>query len=220
MNKRLFENKQFRHEQVTFDAFHFGITALLLYTLSRPAINVFQAKQAPLLKILPLASAMILNVVLPNASLAYSSIQFYQIVRVLMTPCVALLNYMISRSTIPLQAAMALVPICIGVGVVSYYDAMPVEGAESKGTTPLGVLFAFAGVIASSIYTVWIARYHKVLEMTSMQLLLNQAPVSVLIMLYIIPFSDDITIWQDTPLPSWLLIGLVNDGLQLSDELY
>jgi hypothetical protein len=52
------------------------------------------------LKILPLAISMICNVVLLNLSLAYSSIQFYQIVRVLVTPAVALMNYIIVRATI------------------------------------------------------------------------------------------------------------------------
>ena len=161
-------------------------------------------------QILPLATAMIFNVVLPNASLAYSSIQFYQVVRVLLTPCVVLLNYMISRATIPMRAALTLIPVCIGVAVVSYFDTVPQAGKEHKGTSFLGVFFAFAGVFASSIYTVWIATYHKLLECTSMQLLLNQAPISVLIMLYIIPFSDDITIWNATPLQIWLLILCVS----------
>ena len=168
---------------------------------------MFQRKKVDAMKLIPLALAMIFNVVLPNASLAYSSIQFYQVVRVLLTPCVVLLNYLISRATIPAQAALTLIPVCAGVAIVSYFDVSPKAG--SRGTSLLGVFFAFSGVFASSIYTVWIARYHKILECTSMQLLLNQAPVSVLIMLYIIPFSDDITIWQATPLPTWLLIGFV-----------
>lgn len=170
---------------------------------------MFEAKKVNALQVLPLALAMIFNVVLPNASLAYSSIQFYQVVRVLLTPCVAVLNYVLSRATIPLLAALTLAPVCVGVGVVSYFDTVPKSGSQSRGTSPLGVFFAFSGVFASSIYTVWIARYHKLLDCTSMQLLLNQAPVSVLLMLYIIPFSDDVTVWRTTSMQLWLLILLV-----------
>ena len=126
-----------------------------------------------------------------------------------MTPTVALLNYMISRATIPSMAAATLVPVCLGVAIVSYFDTKPAAGAKVAATSPIGVVFAFAGVFASSIYTVWIKKYHDVLKCSSMQLLFNQAPVSVLLMLYIIPFSDDVTAWRVINGPIWLLICLV-----------
>lgn len=156
---------------------------------------------------------MIFNVVLQNASLAYSSIQFHQVVRVFVTPCVAILNYILTRTAIPIPAAITLVPVCVGIAVVSYFDTSSKADASNKGTSPIGFMFAFSGVFASSIYNVWIARYHKVLECSSMQLLFNQAPVSVLFMLYIIPFSDDVTVWNDTPSGTWVLILVVRKCL-------
>jgi solute carrier family 35 protein E3 len=177
--------------------------------VSRPRINVFQAKRVPVLKILPLAISMICNVVLLNLSLAYSSIQFYQIVRVLVTPAVALMNYIIVRATIPVRAALTLIPVCVGVAVVSYFDTAAKSGASEKTTAPIGVVFAFAALFASAIYTVWIDKYHRVLDCTSMQLLLNQAPVSVGVMLFVIPFSDDITVWAAIDSHTWMLVLLV-----------
>ena len=171
---------------------------------------MFQEKRVRMVQVLPLALAMIFNVVLPNASLAFSSIQFYQVVRVLLTPCVALLNYMLSRAVIPVRAALTLIPVCIGVAVVSYFDTQPRGDTQQRGTSPIGAMFAFTGVFASALYTVLIGRYHKVLDCTSMQLLLNQAPVSVFLMLYVIPFSDDITVWKDVELSNWILILLVS----------
>ena len=171
---------------------------------------MFEAKRVNVLSIMPLGMAMIFNVVLPNASLAYSSIQFYQVVRVLLTPIVAILNFTMSGETIPRQAVLTLVPVCVGVAILSYFDTVPKADTAVKGTSLLGVIFAFSGVFASAIYTVWIARYHKLLECTSMQLLLKQAPVSVLLMLYIIPFSDDVTVWSAVSLSTWTLIGLVS----------
>lgn len=158
---------------------------------------------------------MIFNVVLPNASLAYSSIQFYQVARVLLTPCVAVLNYTFYNRKISSKAALTLVPVCIGVGVVSYFDTMPKGEIEAQVTKPLGVIFAFSGVLASSLYTVWIKWYHEKLECSSMQLLMNQAPISVLMMLYIIPFSDDVTVWRTTTLQSYLLILIVSLSLMI-----
>ena len=64
-----------------------------------PAINMFRRKSVGAMQIMPLALAMIFSVVLTNASLAFSSIQFYQVARVLVTPCTALLDFIVcSRS--------------------------------------------------------------------------------------------------------------------------
>ena len=162
-----------------------------------------------MIQILPLAFGMIFNVVLPNSSLAYSSIQFYQIMRIFVTPCVALLNYLLSSVTIPTRAALTLVPVCVGVAIVSYFDTSSSTDSNARGTTPIGVIFSFAGVFATSIYTVWIKKHHGLLNCTSMQLLFNQAPVSVLLMLYIIPFSDDVTAWRAVTSETWMLVLLV-----------
>jgi solute carrier family 35 protein E3 len=179
------------------------VTSFTLYAVSRPHINIFQSKRVPVLRILPLAISMICNVVLLNLSLTYSSIQFYQIVRVLVTPAVAMLNYIVVKATIPVNAALTLIPVCAGVAIVSYFDTAP-------KTDPIGVVFAFTALFASAIYTVWIDKYHRVLECTSMQLLLNQAPVSVLVMLFVIPFSDDITVWLALDSFTWMLVLLVS----------
>ena len=178
--------------------------------LSRPPLKIFQAKKVEVVQILPLSLGMIFQVVLTNTSLAYSSIQFYQIMRVFVTPCVAILNYMLLRIAIPTVAALTLVPVCVGVGVVSYFETAPSTGPQTRGTSPIGVVFAFAGVFATSLYTVWVKSYHSVLNCTSMQLLFNQAPVSVLLMLYLIPFSDDVTACSAATMPTWTLILLVS----------
>lgn len=43
-----------------------------------------------------------------------------------------------------------------------------------------------------------------------MQLLMNQAPVSVLVMLYVIPVADDVTVWRDVGWGVYGLIGIVS----------
>ncbi len=73
--------------------------------------------------------------------------------------------------------------------MVSYYDRSRPPTPRSRPHRAWGVIFAFAGIFASSLYTVWIASYHRKLQMSSMQLLFNQAPVSAFLLLYIIPLS-------------------------------
>jgi solute carrier family 35, member E3 len=158
---------------------------------------------------MPLSVAMALNVILPNLSLAFSTVTFYQVARILLTPTVALMNWVLHGVTLPHDAILALIPICTGVGMVSYYDSLPTNDEGVETTSALGIVFALCGVFASSLYTVWIASYHRKLEMTSMQLLLNQAPVSAALLLYAIPFVDIFPEWTHLPHSRWFLIALV-----------
>lgn len=189
-NKAIFSDPSLKLAQLTFAAFHFFITWLTLYTLSRPRFAMFVPRRVAIKEIIPLAIAMSLNVILPNLSLAFSTVTFYQVARILLTPTVALMNFVLYKATLPRNAIYALVPACLGVGMVSYYDSLPSADASIKTTSTLGVIFAFTGIFASSLYTVWIASYHKKLQMNSMQLLFNQAPLAAFMLLYVIPFVD------------------------------
>ncbi|KAK3905827.1 hypothetical protein C8A05DRAFT_41290 [Staphylotrichum tortipilum] len=214
-NKAIFSDPSLKLAQLTFAAFHFFVTFLTLFLLSRPPFSLFPSRRVPLLDILPLSIAMALNVILPNLSLAFSTVTFYQIARILLTPTVAVLNYALYRSTLPPLAILALVPACVGVGMVSYYDSLPPPSRDPTQrntvatTHPLGVLFALSGTLASSLYTVWIAASHRRLRLSSMQLLLNQAPLAAVLLLYAIPFLDTWPAsWSALPAPRWALVLL------------
>ena len=149
---------------------------------------------------------MCLNVVLPNLSLAFSTVTVYQLCRVLLTPMTAIINYVFYRATIPQTAAAALIPVCLGVGITSYYDIQPSGTPSIQTTTAIGVIFALSGVCASSAYTVLIGAYHKKLQMSSSQLLLNQAPISSIMLLCAVPLVDHIPVLADVPRYRWLMI--------------
>lgn len=185
-------------------------TSLTLYVLSRPRGGAFfTPARCSVREILPLALAMCLNVVLPNLSLAYSSVTFYQVARILLTPVVAAINFGVYGMALPRWAVAALVPVCVGVGVVSYYDSRPGdEDTVAAVTTVPGVVFAFTGVLASSVYTVWIGSFHKKLAMSSMQLLFNQAPLSAALLLLCVPWADTVPDVAAVPLHRWMLIAL------------
>jgi solute carrier family 35 protein E3 len=208
-NKAIFEDPSLRLNQSTFAAFHFTVTGATLYAISRPSIGVFTPSRARFLDMMPLALAMCMNVILPNLSLAFSTVAFYQIVRVLLTPLVAGINFVVYETRIPRKAVWTLVPICIGVALVSYYDTKAVAGEHVKTTSMAGMSFAFAGVLASSLYTVWIGTYQKKFEMSSMQLLFNQAPISAFLLLYVIPFTDQPPAWSQLPMWKWKLVAVV-----------
>jgi solute carrier family 35 protein E3 len=173
---------------------------------------MFTPRRVAIKEIIPLAIAMALNVILPNLSLAFSTVTFYQVARILLTPTVALMNFVLYKSKLPRNAMYALVPACLGVGIVSYYDSLPSADASVKTTSSLGVIFAFCGIFASSLYTVWIASYHKKLQMNSMQLLFNQAPLAAFMLLYVIPFVDTFPVWTEVPVNRWVMIMMVCFG--------
>lgn len=170
---------------------------------------MFVPRKVAIKEIFPLAIAMALNVILPNLSLAFSTVTFYQVARILLTPTVAMMNFVLYKATLPRNAIYALVPACFGVGMVSYYDSLPAADAKIKTTSSLGVIFAFTGIFASSLYTVWIASYHKKLQMNSMQLLFNQAPLASFMLLYVIPFVDTFPVWSEVPVNRWVMIMMV-----------
>ncbi|KAJ2906683.1 triose-phosphate transporter [Zalerion maritima] len=207
-NKAIFSDPSLKLAQLTFAAFHFFVTWLTLFTLSRPTFAFFVPRRTTIRDILPLSVAMGLNVILPNLSLAFSSVTFYQVARILLTPTVAAMNFVLYRSKLPRNAILSLIPACVGVGMVSYYDSLPTENANIKTTSPLGVIFAFTGIFASSLYTVWISSYHRKLQMSSMQLLFNQAPVSAVLLLYVIPFLDTFPEWSTVQVNRWVMIGI------------
>ncbi|EAW14615.1 uncharacterized protein ACLA_076560 [Aspergillus clavatus NRRL 1] len=210
-NKYILSDASFRNCQVAFAAYHFFITGATLWAISRPQLGVFVPKPVPLLSIIPLAAAMCVQVILQNLSLAYSSILFHQLARLLLTPVVALLNYMLYSTTIPRTAISPLILLCSGVAIVSYYDTLGATADSSAATSgsasnsSWGTVFALGGVVASSIYMVWIGRYHKKLHLNSMQLLLNQAPISTGLLLLAVPWTQTPPLGA-VPASMWILI--------------
>jgi solute carrier family 35 protein E3 len=178
---------------------HFLMTWFTLFLLSRSAIGVFVPRPALVRHIMPLATAMCFNVVLPNLSLAYSTVTFYQVARILLTPTVAIMNFVLYSEVLPAGAILSLIPACLGVGMVTYYDSIPTDDQTIKTTSTLGIVFAFTGIFASSLYTVWIAAYHRKLNMNSMQLLYAQAPMACLLLLFSIPFFDQYVVPAHVP---------------------
>ncbi|KAL7948265.1 hypothetical protein V8C42DRAFT_342317 [Trichoderma barbatum] len=191
-NKAIFSEPLWKKSQLTFAFIHFLMTWFILFLLSRSSIGVFVPRRTPKLQLIPLAAAMCFNVILPNLSLAYSTVTFYQIARILLTPTVAVMNFVLYKRVLPRGAIVSLIPACLGVGMVTYYDSIPADDEVIKTTSPIGIIFAFAGIFASSLYTVWIAGYHRKLNMNSMQLLYLQAPMACFLLFFFIPFVDDL----------------------------
>ncbi|KAG8671065.1 hypothetical protein FPOAC1_004302 [Fusarium poae] len=205
-NKAIFDDDNLKFIQLSFAAFHFSTTWLVLWIISRERFAFFTPKHVSLTQMLPLSVVMTLNIIFPNLSLAFSTVTFYQVARVLVTPCVAILDYVLYKVSVSGIAASTLVVACLGVAMVSYYDSRPSDDANVKTTSQLGIVFALMGVVFSSLYTVWIAAFRKKLVISSMQLLLNQAPLSAFLLLYFIPWVDEFPVINQVSISHWVLI--------------
>ncbi|OBS23341.1 hypothetical protein FPOA_03890 [Fusarium poae] len=205
-NKAIFDDDNLKFIQLSFAAFHFSTTWLVLWVISREHFAFFTPKHVSLTQMLPLSVVMTLNIIFPNLSLAFSTVTFYQVARVLVTPCVAILDYVLYKVSVSGMAASTLVVACLGVAMVSYYDSRPSDDANVKTTSQIGIVFALMGVFFSSLYTVWIAAFRKKLAISSMQLLLNQAPLSAFLLLYFIPWVDEFPVMKEVSISHWVLI--------------
>ena len=185
-NKAIFSNKGLVKMPILFTAFHFLCTSLTLFVLS--SFGGFTPKPLSPFKILPLCFAFCGNVILVNLSLAYSSVTFYQLARILVTPACAALNWIIYGVTISRTKASTIIPICLGIGITTYYDSIAVN--SQKSTSLWGVFFALTGVTVSAIYVIWIGIFSKRFSSSSMQMLFNQSSWSIPLLLVASPILD------------------------------
>jgi solute carrier family 35 protein E3 len=118
------------------------------------------------------------------------------------TPCVALIQFLLMGKTISALTIGALAAVCVGVGLTN-------TGAAD--TTKLGASIAVAAFVVTAFYQVWIGKKIKDFNVSSPQLLLNQAPISVLLLAFVAPFFD--TIPDVSTIPIDTMIALFFSGL-------
>jgi drug/metabolite transporter (DMT)-like permease len=163
----IFTDTQLAHCQITIAIWHFLCTFLVLYiaTLLPFSLSIFFA-------------AFLL---LGNLSLALNTVGFYQLAKVMTTPAVVLLNYLLFRIKVSKQMLLAITAVCVGITLVSAKIALG---------NVLGTCVATAAFTITALYQIWIGKKITDLDISAPQLLLNQAPVSVLLLVCMAPFID------------------------------
>ncbi|KAI9051917.1 hypothetical protein LZ554_004173 [Drepanopeziza brunnea f. sp. 'monogermtubi'] len=213
LNNWIFKDPQLKLMQISFAMWHFTCTTIVLGIASRPPFNLFVPVRLPFLQMIPLCSFFAGFLILGNLSLAFNSIGFYQLAKIMTTPCVAILQYFILGKTVTGLTVAALASVCIGVGLTN-------TGAAD--TTSLGASIAVAAFTVTAFYQVWIGKKMTDFKVSSPQLLLNQAPISVLLLCFVAPWTDTMpdlrAIPRDT-LTALFFSGLAAAALNLSQFL-
>jgi solute carrier family 35 protein E3 len=200
-NKQIFDSTNLKQAPCFFTAYHFTCTFVTLFVMQ--LLHKFTPKKISLDDMLPLCIAFCGNVLLPNLSLAFSSVTVYQMARILVTPFTAMLNFALYSVQISTQQAVAIIPICLGIGVTTWADMH-----SNTGTSVLGVVFAFSGVLSSAIYVIWMGRYFRDFQVSSLQLLYNQAPISVVLLFFMSPYIDVLPTREDFTVDTISLMAL------------
>lgn len=196
-NKRVFSDPKFQAMPLSFAAFHFFCTSATLFVMQ--SLGKFEPKFIGIMEIMPLCLVFCGNVIFPNLSLAFSTIAFYQIVRILVTPATAILNNILYGIKISKDQILSTALICFGVFLTS---SSGLSSNVEKSTSLYGIIFGFIGLIMSASYVIWIGKYFKEYSVSSLQLLYNQAPISVLLLLICIPFNDRMPQWDEVSVDS------------------
>lgn len=150
---------------------------------------------------------------LGNLSLTFNSMGFYQLAKVMTTPAVVLLNFVLFGITITKLSLLAVIAVCGGVLLV-----LTTGAADNLA----GTLIAVAAFTVTALYQIWIGKKMNDLKISGSQLLLNQAPVAVGILLCLAPFLDTIPDFSIIP-PKTLYVlaasGVLASLLNLSQFL-
>src|SRR5579862_7047010 len=145
---------------VSFAMWHFTCTAALLWIASHRPFNLFQPVRLPVAKMIPICSFFAGFLILNNLSLAFNSVGFYQLAKIMTTPCVVLFNFVLLRKTITFEAGLSLVSLCFGVALTNRGGA---------GSNPLGAAIAVAAFTTTAIYQIWISKEIKDFGVNSSQ---------------------------------------------------
>lgn len=157
------------------------MTFLVLFIASLPPFNLFHRVRLPILSILPLCILFNAFLVLGNLSLQYNDVAFYTLARLMTCPAVVLLNYALFRQMTSKLTLLSVVLLTVGVMIANGRLGL---------AHPLGLGVAVTAFTVTALYQILIQRKMGDLRVSPPQLLFNQAPVAVVLLLAIVPVFD------------------------------
>jgi solute carrier family 35 protein E3 len=166
--------------------------------------GVFERKPLKLMEVLPLSMSFCGYVALTNLSLVYSAVGFYQLMNVLTTPLLVLIQTLFYGETVPLNIKASLALTCLGVAIASFTD---------PHANFLGTVIALSLLLVTCMYQIWVGTKQKELGCNSYQLLYYQAPLSALILIPVIPLFDDLSTLKEWPSNSALTAIIISSAL-------
>lgn len=182
VNKIVMDKYHFRFA-TTLTCFHLLCTFLLLLVTAK--LGGFEVKPLPFHRVWKLAGVTMGFICLTNLSLQHNSVGFYQVMKVMTTPTVVVIEALLYQKYLETQLKIALLPVCLGVIITTVTD-FRLNG--------VGAAYAIAGVIVTSFYQIWSGTLQKSLECNALQLQLYVAPLAAISILPFIPIFDNYSV--------------------------
>lgn len=158
-------------------------TFLILLAASTGPYAVYKAVRLPLLELIPICALFTLFLLLNNLSLTTNPVGFYQLAKILTTPALVVLDFVIFGKTITIFRLVAVLISCVGVALTN---------GATAWSNPLGAAIAIAAFVVTALYQIWIGKKIKDLNVTGAQLLVNQSLVAIMMLLPLVPFFDTV----------------------------
>lgn len=190
VNKLVMDRFQFSFA-TSLTCFHLVCTFLLLLITNR--LGVFEIKALPIRDVAKLAAGTMGFICLTNLSLQHNSVGFYQVMKVMTTPTVVILESLLYQKYLDTNLKISLIPVCLGVIVTTVTDFR---------LNFTGACYAIAGVIVTSFYQIWSGTLQKSLDCNALQLQTYVAPLAAVFIVPFLPlfdkynFTDPQAIWN------------------------
>lgn len=176
-NKWLFRSIHF--PPVTLMAFHFLSTFIILLCLR--VFGIFKVKKIGLCRILPLSLTFCGSMVLTNLSLQHNTIGTYQVLKCLADPLFVIIQSFFYKKHYSIGVKCTLIPMIMGITLNSWFDLR---------YSQIGTLYALSAVGITAVYTVWVGAKQEEFNMSSMQILYYQSPLSFVLLLLLMPIYE------------------------------
>ncbi len=185
-NKVVFQIYKFKYGTL-LTLIHFIFTFLGLEVCRQ--LGVFEKKGGVTVKqVLPLCLSFCGFVALTNLSLVYNSVGFYQLIKVLTTPLIVVIQTLFYNETFTMKIKLSLFLTCVGVAIATMTDGE---------ANMLGTVVALSALLVTSMYQIWVGTKQKELGCNSYQLLYIQAPLSAILLIPLVPMLDDLSTLKD-----------------------
>lgn len=179
VNKIVMDKYYFSYA-ATLTCFHLCCTFLLLMLAAR--CGLFEIKRLPVRDVAKLALGNMGFICLTNLSLQHNSVGFYQVMKVMTTPTVVIIEALLYQKYLETQLKISLIPVCLGVIITTATDFR---------LNLVGAGYAIAGVIVTSFYQIWSGTLQKSLDCNGLQLQSYVAPLAALFTMPLVPILDN-----------------------------
>ncbi|KAK7195429.1 Triose-phosphate Transporter family [Novymonas esmeraldas] len=163
-------------------------------------LRLFTPKRLSVRRVLPISCAFCGYVVFNNLSLLTNSVSVYQVLKILCTPIIVLIERVCYGKREKASTLLSLVPVCLGVGITFYADV---------DVNWVGTMWATLAITANSLYTIWGKTKQVELGVQPMQLLIYQAPLSAVMLLFVaVPLdgAEKLAAYESTFTTVWTVL--------------